>query len=321
MDANAERLEFVPPHEPAAIRAFTLAVFAHLLLAAALTWGISWNKEVETVSAEAELWAAVPQQAAPAPAPQAVVTPPAPVPEPAPVPAPAPVPKVETPPPAPPVAVDPDIAIEREKRKQQLAKQRAAEELEVQKKLDAKKLADKQKREEAEREKQQLIAEQKAEKKAAEKAAEKALQEKQRKDDLAKEKANEKTTAAMRQQAIDRMRKLAGADPSSTGDANTGTGTARKASGPSAAYGARIAARIRPYIRHPQEVPGNPPVEIEVKTSPDGTIVDQRVVKSSGNPAWDESAIRAVIAATTLPRNEEGRVISPIIVILRQRDQ
>ena len=163
MDANAERLEFTPPHEPAAIRAFTLAVFAHLLLAAALTWGINWQKDVENVSAEAELWAALPQQAPPVPEPvqQAVVTPPVPVTPP------APEPKVVAPPP-PPVVAEPDIALEREKRKQELAKQRA-EETALQRKLEAK-----QKIAEMEREKKQLIAEQKAADKAAEKAAAKA---------------------------------------------------------------------------------------------------------------------------------------------------
>ncbi|WP_395685828.1 cell envelope integrity protein TolA [Caenimonas koreensis] len=316
MDTHAERLEFAPPQEPAAIRAFVVAVAVHLLLAAALTWGINWKKDVENVTAEAELWAAMPSAAAPPPPPvveQAAVTPPVPEQPP------APEVKVETPAPPPPIA-EPDIALEREKRKQELARQRA-EEIEQQKKLEAK-----QRREELEREKKELLAQEKAAaKKAAEKAAEKASQDKHRKEELAKAQASEKTAAALRKDQLDRMRKLAGADPNATGNSSptpsAGKGKGSSAGAPSAAYAARIAARIRPYIRHPQEVPGNPPVEIEVRTSPDGTIVGQRVIKSSGNEAWDESAIRAVISATTLPRNEEGRVISPITVILRQRDQ
>ena len=304
MDANAERLEFAPPHEPAAVRAFTLAIIAHLLLMAALTWGINWKKETENVSAEAELWAAMPQEADPLPVP-AVITPPPPPP-----PAPVQERRVETPPP-PPIVAQPNITLEREKRNQELAKQRA-EELELQKKLEAKK-----KREELERDKKLEARREQEELKKQRIAEERAAEEKQRKDDLAKAKANEKKTAAMREQNLERMRKLAGTNPNPSPDATPGGGGAR----PSSGYAARIAARIRPYIRHPQDVPGNPPVEIEVRTSPDGTIVGQRVTKSSGNAAWDESAIRAVIAATTLPRNEEGRVISPITVILRQREQ
>ena len=65
MPAAADRLEFAPPPQPGRVRAFVLAVVAHLLLMLALTWGINWNRESENVAAEAELWSSVPQQAAP----------------------------------------------------------------------------------------------------------------------------------------------------------------------------------------------------------------------------------------------------------------
>jgi len=286
-----DRLEFAPPPQPAAVRAFILAVLAHLLLMAALTWGINWKKEAENVSAEAELWAALPQQVAP----PEVVQPRPPVVKPPPV--------VE-----PPVQPDAQIAVEREKRKQELAEQRRLEQ-EAQKKLEAKKKLEARRKQEEEERRQEI-----AEQKAAEKAAEKAAAEKRQKEELAKDKAkqqaNEKKMAAMRAEQIARSLRMAGTPAPSGGGGSQ----------PSAAYAAKIAARIRPHIRHSIDVPGNPPVEIEIRLSPDGTIVGQRVVKTSGNSAWDESAIRAVIATASLPRNEEGRVITPMVVILKQRN-
>ena len=79
MNATTDRLEFAPPPQPGPVRAFVLAVIAHVLLMVALTWGINWNREVENQAAEAELWSSVPQQAAPklveAPPPPAPPTP------------------------------------------------------------------------------------------------------------------------------------------------------------------------------------------------------------------------------------------------------
>lgn len=142
MHAPSDRLEFAPPDTPGLLRALALATLAHLLLVAALTWGVHWKSEVEIVSAEAELWASVPVAAAPrrqelppepveSVEPIAPVTPPPPLtpkapqvteaPQPTAKPAPKPTP---APPPAP-VAEPPkvDIALEQEKRRIQKQKQ------------------------------------------------------------------------------------------------------------------------------------------------------------------------------------------------------
>jgi colicin import membrane protein len=307
MHDSADRLDFAPPPQPAAVRAFLLAILAHVLLMLALTWGISWNRDSQNLATEAELWSGVPQQPEPKVEPKVVQAPPLPAPPP------QPVPKVE-PPPAPPVSKEPDIALEQEKKRRELA-ERKQQELEREKKLEAAR----KKREEAELEKKQEARKREEEQKRQAVAEQKALEEKKKKEEqaqAAKEKAREQAEAkaaqARREANLSRMRNLAGTGPSD----NNSNG----ASGPSTSYAAKIAARIRPHIRHPQDIPGNPPVIIEVRTSPDGTIVGQRVVKSSGNSAWDESAIRAIIATGSLPRDVDGRMHSPIEVSVRQRD-
>ncbi|PIW09784.1 MAG: protein TolA [Comamonadaceae bacterium CG17_big_fil_post_rev_8_21_14_2_50_60_13] len=128
MNAAAERLEFTPPATPGLLRALLLALLAHGLLVAALTWGVQWKRDAQQLSAEAELWAAVPQEAA--------------APEPPPLP-PAAEPVQQ--PPAPPPEVEPpkvDIALEREK--QRLQKQKQLELEKQQEKLQQEKLRQEQ---------------------------------------------------------------------------------------------------------------------------------------------------------------------------------
>ncbi len=123
MNAATHRLEFAPPPVPGFVRAFGLAVLAHLLLLAALTWGVNWRSADEPFTAEAELWSQVPVQAAPKP----VVAPPV-------LPSIAP-PVVEKPVQTPPKPSAPDIVTQREK--QRLAAEK--------KQLEAKQQDDKKK--------------------------------------------------------------------------------------------------------------------------------------------------------------------------------
>src|SRR5690606_21539818 len=104
MHAAADRPEFAPPPQPGLVRAFVLAVVAHLLLVLALTHGLQWQRESENAVAEAELWSTLPREAAPRE-------------QPAPPPAPPP-PVEKTPPkPDPQLQREAEIALEREKQR------------------------------------------------------------------------------------------------------------------------------------------------------------------------------------------------------------
>lgn len=137
-----------PPREERWGAGASLSLVAHLALVAGLAWSVRWHTESGD-AVEAELWAVVPQAAAPAPT---VAEPtPTPPPTPEPTPAPPPPPPVAT----PPVQRTPDIVTERdqklrerEKQKQQQLeedKREKAEKAEQQKqqaKLDQQKKAD-----------------------------------------------------------------------------------------------------------------------------------------------------------------------------------
>ena len=291
MNATAERLEFAPPPTPGLLRAVGLAIVAHGFLAAALTWGVQWKQSPSTLSAEAELWSAIPQQAAPPP-------PPPPPPE-----------SVAPKPPPPPAAVqpklpDPQIALEREKQRLQKEKQQAAEKLEQEKQRKA---------QEKQREQDKRLAAEKL--KAEQDARRKLAQEAQRKEELKAQQEAAKRLEEQRKANLQRMAGLAG----STGTPAS-TGTALQSSGPSAGYGSRLVARIRPNIVYTETLATNPEAVVEVRTSPDGTIVSRKLAKSSGIPSWDEAVLRAIDKTAVLPRDLDGRVPPVLEISFRPRD-
>jgi colicin import membrane protein len=290
----------------------SFALFMHFLLLAALTWGVQWKTQPNTLSASAELWSAVPVEAAPA-ANEPEPTPPQPVPPPEPVKAVEPKPEPKPTPPAPP-KVDAaaereaaDIALKKEKEKKLQEKKEA--DLEKKKKLEKDKL-DKEKLKEKEKEKAKEL-----EKKKKEEALKKEVAAAKAKEDAKKAAAEEKRTEALRNENLKRMQGLAGA----SGEENS-KGTALKASGPSASYAGRIRARIKPNITFTEDVAGNPKAEVEVRTSPDGTIISRKLMSSSGNKAWDEAVLKAIDKTATLPRDEDGRVPPVLEISFRPKD-
>ncbi len=318
MNATAYN-EFAPPPVGGFGRSLSFALFMHLLLLAALTWGIQWKTEPNTLSASAELWSAVPAEAAPAaiepePTPPEPVKPPEPVqkaepkPEPKPVPAP---PKVN----AAAEREAADIALKKEKEKKKLEEKKAAD-LEKKKKLEKEKLEkeklDKEKEKDKAKEKEKT---KELEKKKKEEALKKEEAAAKAKEDAKKAAAEEKRAAALRSENLKRMQGMAGA----TGDENA-KGTALKSSGPSASYAGRIRARIKPNITFTDDVAGNPKAEVEVKTSPDGTILSRKLLSSSGNKAWDEAVLKAIDKTAVLPRDEDGRVPPVLEISFRPKD-
>ena len=291
MSQGENYLEFAPPASPGLVRAVALALLAHGFLAAGLAIGVNWKRESTPVTAEAELWAAIPQEAAPPPAP-----PPEPEPEPE-----------RQPPPAPevakPILPDPSIAIEREKLR--LKKEREADRLALEK---AK-----------EKERAQLEKKQKLKEKAL---ADKLAKDKALAEQKLKERAkppvdpvDAKKLAALRDQNLKRMAGLA----AGTGSA-TSAGTAAQSAGPSAGYAGRIRARIKPNITYTDTITGNPMAEVEVRTSPDGTIISRKLTQSSGVKSWDDAVLNAIDKTEVLPRDVDGRVPSALVISFRPRD-
>jgi colicin import membrane protein len=290
IDAAQQRDEFLPKRPKGMNRGALLALLAHGVLIVGLTVSLRWQTKDPTVLS-AELWSATPQTAAPAP----TVAPPPPPPAPPPAP-PVIAPVVApTPPPPPPVekAPDADIAIKREAERVALEKQEAdrklAEKKEAEKKAQAKK--------EKERKEQE------------------ALQKREAAEAARQAKADEAKLAKQREDQLKRMQAMAGA----TG-ATTATGTDARDAAPSAEYGGRIKARIKPNIVFTDDATGNPAADVEVRVAPTGRITGRSLLKSSGNKAWDEAVLRAIDRTEILPRDIDGRVPPTIVIKFRPNE-
>jgi colicin import membrane protein len=260
---NAAALDNLRPRRPGGMgRGAAMALVAHVGLVIAIAFGVSWRSS-EPTGATAELWAAVPEVAAPA-----AVAPPIPTPPQA-----RPEPKVEPPPPKPEVR-EAEIALEKAK-------------------------AEKARREE--QDKADALAKKRAQEQAAKLEREKAAQAAQA------EKADAERLAKLREDQLKRIQGQAGA----TGGPQS-TGTAQRDAGPSASYAGRIIARVKPNIVLTEAVPAAVRAVVEVRASPDGTIVGRRLVKPSGNKDWDDAVLRAIDRTEVLPRDVDGRVPSSI---------
>jgi len=280
MPSAADRLDFAPHRDPGGLRSFGLALLVHLLLIGALAWGVNWKHSDPTLSFEAELWSSLPQEAAPKLVEAAPPPPPPPPPE--------PVLKAPPPPPTP----DVDIALEREKKRKLELKKKEAE--------LAKARAEQDRLKEAQAKKEKEL-------KAREELANRKAEEAKKLADAAAEK--------QRQENIKRAMGLAGA----TGSADA-KGSAQKASGPSASYAGKVRAKVKPNIVFTEDIAGNPTAEVEVRSALDGSIISQRLIKSSGNKAWDDAVIKAILRTETMPKDVDGRVPTPMILEFRPKD-
>jgi colicin import membrane protein len=288
-------MEFAPPPTGGRGRSMSFALFMHMLLLAALTWGVQWKTQPNTLSASAELWSAVPVEAAPA-ANEPEPTPPQPVPPPEPVKAVEPKPEPKPTPPAPP-KVDAaaereaaDIALKKEKEKKLQEKKEAA--LEKKKKLEKEKL-----------EKEKLDKE-KAKEKVKELDKKKETAAAKAKDDAKKLAEEEKRAKERHEEIVKNMMKGL---PGASGTENS-KASSLKSSGPSANYSARIKKILINNTTFTDRISTNPETRVLVVTNSEGLILSRKITQSSGIKAWDEAVLRAIDKTVRLPKDENGRM-------------
>jgi colicin import membrane protein len=301
--SESPREDLTPPRQGRWAKPMGLALAAHVLLIAALTWGVSWNHDSEPAVFEAELWSKLPVEAAP----RAVAPPPRPeVPKPAPEVVP-PKPEPAPPPPAPTGPTQAEIAV-------QEAKKKAAEEQRLAELQKAKELKAKELKAAAEKKEAEKLA---AAKKAAEDKAKQLKQEKLAKEKLEREtKAAEAAAAAAREKQLARMMGQAGA----TGSAGS-KGSAAQSSGPSASYKQKLAAAFKRNIVYPnsESIDGNPKAEVQVTVGPTGQVIASKLTRSSGVGSWDDAVLRAA-EKTTIPADENGKYLSQFPVVFGPKD-
>ena len=299
MRQSQAHTDFMPPRSPGMGPALVLAVIVHILLVIALSVAVRWrHHSVEIVTVEAQLWSELPVQAAPPPPPpleETVVSPPPPPVEDKPAPAPVPDPAI--------------VLAERKAAEKKEALQKAMEEKKRKAKEDERKQAQ---REEDKKKTETLKA--KADKAKEEKTK---LAKAEQAKKLEEAKAREETAQSEQRlkEATERALRLAGASGS-----GSATGTASHSSGPTAKYGAKVVAAIRPNISQIKEFSASLMADYAVYTDASGKVISAKLVKPSGDPAWDEVALNAILKTDRLPLDENGRVPSPMTIGLKPRD-
>ena len=349
--------DFLPPPTPGMGRALVMALIVHALLVLALAYAVPWHLEnPDTPVFSAELWAPLPVQAAP-PAPEVAEAPPAPpIPaEPAaPSPPAKMAPPTPAPPPAADAEIAlnerPTMKKKQDERekalqeKQALAKaaqeRRLAEQRELEQRKEAKLKAEKLKAEalaeerkkndksklskadEAKRRKELEEAKAAEEKRQRDMEAAKAEEEQRQKAaeaakklEAERQREEQAQSEKLRKEARERALKLAGA-PVGNGNPNA-TGTAAQSAGPSADYGAKVRAAIKPNISSIKELSPDLSAEYLVHTDASGRVISAKLTKRSGDAYWDEAALNAILKTDRLPVDKDGRVPSPMTIILR----
>jgi colicin import membrane protein len=279
-----------PPEAAGIGRGLAFALVAHGLLILALSAGVSWRSD-SSPAFEAELWSSIPQIAAP---------------------------REEAPPEPEPEAPKPDTQAQQRAAEEAAAEQREAE-IAIAK--EKKRKEDKAREEAAKLEREKAAKQKEAKDKAAKEKAAKEKAEQERKKDKAAQDAKEAKEAkaadakreALRQENLRRIQGMAGGTPGSTG-------TAAQNAAPSAGYGGRVKAKIKPLIIYPEDGSANPMAEVQVNLGPDGLILGSKVLKASADPDWDRAVLRAIEKAERLPRDVDGRVPSVLILTFRPRE-
>lgn len=268
------------PKEPGTKRAVTYSLGAHLLLILLLTVGLSW-KNSSPSGVEAELWDS------------------------------ASVPKFE------------ETKVEEPVKEERAPTDEKAD-------IVSKKQKKEEPKKESKPEKVTPKVEQKPEPKPKEKVKEEKPKEKSKEKETSKDKPKEKestkpgnatTNAAQDKERADRLAKLraaAGAESGSGGTTGTGVGSGGTAP---PGYADRVRKKIKPLITfNASQVNGNPAVSVYVELAPDGNILNKRIVKSSGLEDWDNAVMKALEAAGSLPKDEDGKVPRQVNLIFKPKD-
>jgi len=70
-----------------------------------------------------------------------------------------------------------------------------------------------------------------------------------------------------------------------------------------------------PNIVFTQEIQGNPTSKVEVRVTLDGAIISTRMIQSSGNKAWDDAAINAIIRTRVMPKDVDGKIPDTTLIL------
>jgi len=283
--------------EPGRLASGLLAVVVHAAFIALLVFGIRWQQRLPD-PVVVELWQEIPPPKAQPPVRAPELPPPPPTPKPQPPPPEPPKPVLQ-PKPVPAPAPPPKADIELKEKQRKLREQKAAEEAqrleEQRQKEEARKQAELRRREEQLRQ-EELKKQEEVRRKEEEKRQEDARR--------AEEARMEKEAEARRVAILEEQQKLAQevkarAEEEARKRAQAEAAAARQRQ--LQQYILSIKRKVTTKVVLPPGMPGNPEAVYSVTLLPGGEVLDVKLVKSSGVPAYDAAVERAIHAADPLP--------------------
>ena len=90
---------------------------------------------------------------------------------------------------------------------------------------------------------------------------------------------------------------------------------------PSQQYGGILREHVRAQLKF--DTPGLPPTletVVEIRATASGTVLSRQLLRRSGNDAWDNAVLRAIDAASPLPRDRQGTTPGVIEITFRPVD-
>ena len=78
------------------------------------------------------------------------------------------------------------------------------------------------------------------------------------------------------------------------------------------AYQEKIKASVMSNV---SEQPNAGPVTVQIKSRPDGKILAKKLIRSSGDPDWDNAILQAIDKTEKLPTDIDGRTPTTMVVI------
>lgn len=295
--------------EPGRVTSGVLAVVVHLLFIGLLVFGISWQQR-KPEPIVADLWREIPPPQKPqpvvkAPPPEPIPPPPAPKPEPKPEP-PKPAPEPKPLPPAQPSKAEIEL---KEKQRKQKEERIAAEERrqeELRKKEEARKEEAERRREEQLKQEELKREEKLKQEELKRQEAERRKEEEKRQDEARREdeRRMEKEAETRRNAIIEEQQKLARAakikaeeDARKRAIAEAEAARAKQI----AQFIDRIRRKIKGHVAAIPGMPANAEALYSVILLPGGEVLEIKLVKSSGVPAYDAAVERAIRLASPLP--------------------
>lgn len=294
----------MPPSEPRVGEARRLSkpvfysLLVHAVLIVALIFGIDWrNEQPEGIAVE--LWDALPARVAKTEPVRPEPPPPPPEPEPE-------VKRPELRPEQQPRETKPEPRAEklredaeikrraeakREQRRREQAEAKKLADAKIREQAKAKKLAEEKKREErALAERKEADRKRRLEQEKARDDARKKELAKQREERLAREREEERALSEARAAAEQRALEAARAGQLKASDQAIVDEYKRK-----------IRNKILANVIAPPDLSGNPEAVFEVIVLPGGDVLRARLIKPSGNAAWDAAVERAITKSQPLP--------------------